>query len=334
MVVEEEDPSHCCRRGRAATGPVDPGTVRPPHGGSARATVRRLEAKSEIREFLTTRRARVRPEQAGLPTFGGQRRVPGLRREEVALLAGVSVDYYTRLERGNTAGVSEQVLDAIARALQLDEPEREHLFDLARAQQTTHRPRRRPATQRIRPGVQQLLDALHGAPAFVRNGRMDILAANQLGRALYSEMFASPRRPTNSARFTFLDPRARVYFIDWDTTADDTVATLRGEAGRDPYDTELSNLVGELSTQSEDFRVRWAKHNVRHHNTGVKRIHHPVVGDLELTYEGMTLRGDSQLTMFVFMAERGSKSEESLSLLASWSASVELADVAPVGESR
>ena len=282
-----------------------------------------VDAKKEIREFLTTRRARITPEEAGLPHFGSRRRVPGLRREEVALLAGVSADYYTRLERGNTAGVSEQVLDAIARALQLDEPERAHLFDLARARQTTHRPRRRPGVQRVRPGVQRMFDALTVAPAFVRNGRMDILGVNRLGSTLYSEMFVNPRRPTNSARFTFLDPRAKTFFIDWAKTADDCVAVLRSEAGRDPHDTDLSNLIGEFSTQSEEFRVRWAKHDVRYHDTGIKRIHHPVVGDLELTYEGMTLRSDSELTMFVYTAQPGSRSEESLDLLASWTPNVD-----------
>ena len=218
-----------------------------------------MDTRSEIREFLTTRRARITPEQAGLPFYGsGSRRVPGLRREEVALLAGVSVDYYTRLERGNTSGVSETVLEAVARALQLDEPERAHLFDLARAHETTSRPRRRSSQRRVRPGVQRMLDAMTRAPAFVRNGRMDILAVNQLGYALYSEMFANPRRPVNSARFAFLDPRAGSFFSDWDKTADDAVAVLRGEAGRNPFDRDLSDLVGELSTQSDEFRIRWA----------------------------------------------------------------------------
>lgn len=301
------------------TGPVDPGTARPPEHAFGGATVALVDTKKEIREFLTSRRARITPAEAGLPTFDGTRRVPGLRREEVALLAGVSADYYTRLERGNAGGVSEQVLDAIARALRLDEPERAHLFDLARARHATHRPRRPPA-RRVRPGVQRLLDALESAPAFVRNGHMDILATNELGSALYSEMLVNPRRPANSARFTFLDPRAKTFFVEWDRTADDIVATLRGEAGRDPYDTDLSSLIGELSTRSEDFSLRWARHNVRHHTTGTKRIHHPVVGDLELAYEGMTLRGDTGLTMFVYTAEPGSKAGEGLRLLASWAA--------------
>jgi len=282
-----------------------------------------MDARSEVREFLTSRRARITPEQAGLRTYGGTRRVPGLRREEVALLAGVSVDYYTRLERGNLAGVSETVLEALARALQLDDAERAHLFDLARATQTVPRVRRRPAPQRVRPSVQRMLDAMTGAPAFVRNGRMDIVAANRLGLALYSEMFADPRRPANTARFVFLDPRAPAFYLDWDKVASDSVAILRSEAGRDPYDRGLSDLVGELSTQSELFRTRWAAHNVRHHDTGTKRFHHPVVGDLTLTYENMTLVGDSGLTMFAYTAEAGSRSEEALNLLASWTATLE-----------
>lgn len=283
-----------------------------------------MDTRSEIREFLTTRRARITPEQAGLRTYGtGPRRVAGLRREEVALLAGVSVDYYTRLERGNLAGVSEMVLDALARALQLDEPERAHLFDLSHAQATTTQPRRRRSpTQRVRPSVQQMLDAIT-TPAYVRNGRMDILAANTLGRALYAPIFDTPRRPPNSARFAFLDQRAHDFFRDWDKTADDAVAVLHGEAGRNPYDRGLTDLIGELSTQSEEFRIRWARHDVRYHDTGVKRIHHPSVGDLDLGYEVMKLAADEDLTMFVYVAEAGSRSDESLNLLASCAASLD-----------
>lgn len=286
-----------------------------------------MDTSSEIREFLTSRRARITPEQTGLRTYGGlKRRVPGLRREEVALLAGVSVDYYTRLERGKVAGVSESVLEALARALQLDEAERAHLIDLARAQHTTSRPHRRRPPARIRPGVQRMLDAMTGAPALVRNGRMDILDANRLGCALYSAMYVDPRRPVNSARFTFLDPRATTFFVDWEHAADDSVAVLRGEAGRNPYDRDLSDLVGELSTQSEEFRTRWARHDVRYHDTGVKRLHHPVVGQLELTFEVMTLMADPGLTMFAFTAEPGSRSEEALNLLASWTATLDEAE--------
>jgi transcriptional regulator with XRE-family HTH domain len=280
-----------------------------------------MDTKREIREFLTTRRGRITPQQAGVRTFGsGPRRVPGLRREEVASLAGVSIAYYTKLERGDASGVSDTVLEALARALQLDDAERAHLFDLVRAQQPVPRARRRrSAPQTVRPGVQRLLDRID-APAFVRNGRMDILAMNKLGEALYSEMLVNPRRPANSARFCFLDPRATTFFVDWDKSADDSVAVLRAEAGRNPHDQDLTNLIGELSTQSEEFRVRWARHDVRYHDTGVKPIHHPLVGNLELTYEGMTLAADRELVMFVFTAEVGSKTEEALNLLASWTA--------------
>jgi transcriptional regulator with XRE-family HTH domain len=289
-----------------------------------------VDTRNEIREFLTSRRAKITPEQAGLRTYGGTRRVPGLRREEVALLAGVSVDYYTRLERGNLSGVSETVLEALARALQLDEAERAHLFDLARAASTTPRPRRRPAPQRVRPSVQRMLDAMTGAPAFVRNGRMDILAANRLGYALYSELYAGPRRPANTAWFVFLDPRAPGFYLDWEQVANDAVAILRSEAGRNPYDRSLSDLVGELSTQSELFRKLWAAHNVRYHDTGVKRFHHSVVGDLTLSFETMTLTGDSGLTMFAYTADAGSRSEEALNLLASWTSTVDATELANV----
>jgi transcriptional regulator with XRE-family HTH domain len=279
-----------------------------------------MDSRTDMREFLTSRRARITPDRAGLPWYGDNRRVPGLRREEVALLAGVSVDYYTRLERGNASGVSETVLEALARALQLDEAERAHLFDLARAAHTTTPRRRRTATQQVRPSVQRILDAMTTAPAFVRNGRMDILASNPLGHALYSEMYAGQSGPPNTARFVFLDARAPGFYLDWDRVASDSVAILRSEAGRDPHDRGLSDLVGELSTQSETFRTRWAAHNVRYHDRGDKRLHHPIVGDLSLTFETMQLSADAGLTMFVYTAEAGSKSEEALNLLASWTA--------------
>lgn len=283
-----------------------------------------MDNRNEIREFLSSRRARITPEQAGLPVFGdGHRRVPGLRREEVALLAGVSVDYYTRLERGNLGGVSESVLEALARALQLDDAERAHLFDLARASGPTARTRRRPAQQRVRPSVQRLLDAMTGAPAFAQNGRLDILAANPLGRALYSEMFAEPARPANHARFVFLNPRSPAFYANWERAANDTVAILRTEAGRDPYDRGLSDLVGELSTRSDEFRTRWAAHNVRIHRTGVKGFQHPVVGDLSLTFEMMDLVADSGLAILAYSAEAGSRSEEGLRLLGSWAATLD-----------
>ena len=287
-----------------------------------------MDAKNEIREFLTSRRAKITPEQVGLPIYGHSRRVPGLRREEVAMLAGVSVDYYTRLERGHTNGVSDSVLDALARALRLDEAERSHLFDLARpAQPAAAGRKRRPTKHQIRPGVQRILDAMTQAPAFVRNGRLDILAANQLGYALYST-YLTPGRPANTARFLFLDPRSERFYDDWDHVANEVVAILRSEAGRDPYDRDLTNLIGELSTQSETFRTKWAAHNVRFHDTGSKRLHHPIVGELELTYEAMELSADTGLTMFAYTAEPGTKSEQALNLLGSWAATVDAAEVA------
>jgi transcriptional regulator with XRE-family HTH domain len=289
-----------------------------------------VDPGKEMREFLTSRRARITPEQSGLRTYGENRRVPGLRREEVALLAGVSVDYYTRLERGQASGVSESVLAALARALQLDEAERAHLFDLARAAHRTSRSTRRPAPQRIRPSVQRVLDAMTGAPAFVRNGHLDILAANRLGHAFYSQIFETAPGPPNTARFVFLDPRATTFYRDWDRVANDAVGVLRSEAGRDPYDRGLTDLVGELSTQSETFRTRWARHNVHVHDTGVKRFHHPAVGDLSLTYETMELAADRGLTLFAYTAEVGSRSEEALNLLASWAATLDQADRATV----
>jgi transcriptional regulator with XRE-family HTH domain len=306
-------------------GPVITWIARASHRGEHGRSLVVVDNRNELRQFLASRRARITPEQAGLPIYGGNRRVAGFRREEVALLAGVSVDYYTRLERGNLGGVSEAVLDALAQALQLDEAERGHLFDLARSANTTARPRRRPAQQRIRPGIQRILDAMD-APADVRNGRRDILAANRLGYALYSELYLDPVRPANLARFLFLSPRAQDFFPDWESTANDLVANLRTEAGRNPYDRGLQDLVGELSTRSQEFRTRWAAHNVRQHQTGRKRLHHPIVGDLELTYEVLDLPADPGLSLVVYGAEPGSASQDGLKLLASWAATQNQAD--------
>ena len=282
-----------------------------------------METKQEIREFLTSRRARITPEQVGLASYG-TRRVPGLRREEVAVLAGVSVPYYTRLERGDMSGASENVLSALADALQLDDAERAHLLDLARAAHPTPaRPRRRQAKQRVRPEIQWTLNAITGAAAFVANERLDILAANPLGRALFSELYAAAARPVNTARFVFLDPRAEASYGDWDRVATETVAILRSAAGRDPYDRDLSDLVGELATRSEAFRTRWAAHNVRFHNTGVKHFHHPEVGELHLSYNRLDLAADPGLTLFTYTAEPGSRSEDALKLLGSLAATVD-----------
>jgi len=291
----------------------------------------RADVRGEIREFLSTRRARISPERAGLPVYGGdRRRVSGLRREEVASLAGISIQYYTRLERGDATGVSESVIDGIAQALQLDEAERVHLLDLLRTAGSARPPRRRQTRQRVRPTVQRVLDSMSGTPAFVLNGRLDILAANGLGLALYSPVYADPLRPPNNARFVFLDPHAPEFFREWDKVANDTVALLRAEVGRDPYDRQLSDLIGELSTRSDQFRVRWGAHNVRIHTTGVKLLHHPVVGDLDLPFESFPLATDPSQSLLTYAAEPDSPSQDALNLLASWAAtSDEVEQAAP-----
>jgi transcriptional regulator with XRE-family HTH domain len=287
-----------------------------------------MDNRNEIREFLTSRRARITPDQAGLPAYGGHRRVAGLRREEVALLAGVSVDYYTRLERGNAAGASDSVLEALSRALQLDEAEHAHLFDLVHTASgggAARRPRR-PVRQQVRPSIQRILDSMSTTPAYVRNARLDILSANLLGRALYAPVLTSVEQPANHARFLFLDPSAREFYIEWERQAQDTVALLRTEAGRNPHDKALSGLIGELSTRSEIFRTWWAAHNVRFHRTGIKRLHHPVVGDLSLTYEALDLAADAGLRISAYTAEPGTASEDGLNLLASWAATLDQAE--------
>ena len=280
-----------------------------------------MDNRSDIRDFLTTRRARITPEQAGLLPGGGRRRVPGLRREEVAVLAGVSTDWYTRLEKGHIAGVSEDVLEAVARALRLDEAERTYLFDLARAATAKHRTPPRRGKGQLPPRVQWMLDSMTGSAAFVANGRLDVLATNTLGWALHWPLFDGPRRPVNFARFQFLDPRAHDYYPDWEGATAISVALLRAEAGRRPHDASLRELVGELSTVSEEFRTRWAAHDVRIHHDGVKHFHHPVVGALELTYCTLELPGgDPDLRLTIYTAEPGTPSEDGLRLLASWAA--------------
>jgi transcriptional regulator with XRE-family HTH domain len=277
------------------------------------------DMRAEVREFLSSRRARLTPEQAGLPAYGGNRRVAGLRREEVAMLAGVSVDYYIRLERGNLAGASESVLDAIAATLRLDDAEREYLFDLARAA-GPGRKRQGKAAVKVRPSVRQVLDAITDAPAWVRNGRHDIIAANTLGRALYAPVFEDPHRPVNTTRFTYLNPAAKEFWRDYDQIAHDAAAMLRLEAGRNPHDPDLISLVGELSTQSELFRQQWASRDVKYHRSGTKRIHHPVVGDLDLSFESMELPSEPGLVLNVYTAPAGSPAADALKLLASWAA--------------
>src|SRR3954471_19760765 len=284
-----------------------------------RGVVSKADLNAEIRAFLSTRRARVTPEQAGLPAYGGNRRVKGLRREEVAMLAGVSVDYYVRMERGGLAGASvdyyvrmergglagasESVLGALADALRLDEAERAHLFALARESGARGNQRKRTAPTSVRPGVQQMLDAMTDAPAWVRNGRHDIVAMNQLARALYSPVLAASRRPANTTRFVYLEPEAaREFFVDYDRIANDAAAMLRLEAGRNPHDKDLIALIGELSTRSELFRQRWASQDVRFHRSGRKRLNHPAVGQLDLDFEALELPAEPGLQLNIYTA--------------------------------
>jgi transcriptional regulator with XRE-family HTH domain len=284
-----------------------------------------VDNHAEVREFLMSRRARITPQQVGLSDIGA-RRVPGLRRGEVAAMAGVSVEYYSKLERGAIAGVSASVLDAIARALQLDDAERAHLFHLAQAADGTSagmRARRRPGRQWTpRASLQWVLEKFT-APAIVRNGRMDLLASNHLGRAMHAALHdAAVGGQPNFARFTFLDlDAAHDFYPDWPGAADTCVAILRTEAGRDPHDKDLHDLVGELSTRSDEFRRRWSAHNVRYHGAGIKHFHHREVGDLELAYESVDMISEPGLTLTLYAAEPGSPTAQALDLLASWTTS-------------
>ncbi|GAA4783210.1 helix-turn-helix transcriptional regulator [Streptomyces ziwulingensis] len=276
-----------------------------------------LDRRAELSEFLRTRRARLKPEDVGLPPLPRRRRVPGLRREELAQLAGVSVAYYTRLEQGNGRNVSTEVLDAIARALRLTDAEQAHLSRLARPRQQRRRPRA-PRRQHARPALQQLLDTMEGVPAYIGGARSDILAWNRMAAALFGDWGGLPAGERNWARLTFLDPGYRELFLEWDTKATDMVSYLRLYAGQNPDDPELSALVGELSVKSEEFRRLWATHDVKEKGHGVKRMRHPLVGELSLAYETLHLPDDAGQFLCVYHAEPGSASAEALRLLASW----------------
>ena len=283
-----------------------------------------MNGRSEIRDFLMSRRARISPEQARLPAYGGNRRVPGLRREEVAMLAGVSVDYYIKLERGTIGAVSESVLNALARALQLSPAERAHLFHLTGATASITPGKSRTARP-ARPAVQWVLDAITDAPAFVHTYTGNLIAANDLGRAVFSPVYASAfvsRESPSTPRFLFLDPAAREFFTNWEDSAADTVANMRAMAGEHPDDQVLRELIDDLNRDSPAFRALWRAHDVRYHDTGIKAIRHPVVGDLTLSYEEMPLPSDPGQSLVVYSAEPGSRTAEAFRLIASWAATV------------
>jgi transcriptional regulator with XRE-family HTH domain len=284
-----------------------------------------MDNRADIRDFLASRRAKLTPDQVGLPT-SVRRRVPGLRREEVAVLAGVSTEWYTRLEKGHIAEVSEDVLDAVSVALRLDDDERSYLHDLARAAKPAHRKAARRRDVPLAPQVQWMLDSVTMSAAFVRNGRLDVIGSNALGRALHAPMFASPTTAVdgtaNFARYHFLDERSKDFFVDWKAGAAATVALLRAEAGREPYDKALRQLIGELSTASEEFSAFWAAHDIRIRHEGTKRLQHPEVGEIELTYQSVDLPTGKRVwhDLSFYTAEPGTASEERLKLLASWTA--------------
>ncbi|MCM3500275.1 helix-turn-helix transcriptional regulator [Microbacterium sp. P26] len=282
-----------------------------------------MTSREEVRDFLISRRARITPQQAGIESVG-RRRVEGLRRDEVARLAGVSVDYYTRLERGNLAGASDSVLDAVARALSLDRAEYDHLYDLARASVGSPRHKPKVTTTTVQPTIHHVLDSITGAPAFVTNTRMDIVAANTLGYAMYADLYRGTSRPGNHSRFIFLDPRAHEFYPDWERAATTNVQILRRDAGRNPHDTGIAELVGELSIRSDEFRARWAAHDVRRHYSGAKSFRHHAVGLLEMNYLVMELEDDPGHSLTVYTAVPGSPSEDALRLLASWAATEDI----------
>lgn len=274
------------------------------------------DSHRELADFLKRARAAVDPARAGLPADDRVRRVPGLRREEVALLAGVSTDYYTRLEQGRRITPSSAVLDALARALNLDATGRAHLGDLVGPPSPR---KRRPATvQRVRPGLYQLLDSLEGSPAMILGRRTDVLATNRLARALIADFDRLPPRERNYARWMFLSPEARALFVDWDVQARTAVENLRLEVGSNPGDPTTQALVDELAAASDEFAQWWAQHRVYQRTYGSKRLRHPVVGELTVDYETFMMPGDPDQTLFVYTTEVGSPSREALNILNSW----------------
>ena len=277
-----------------------------------------MDPKREISEFLRTRRARLTPEAAGIQTYGVNRKVAGLRREEVALLAGVSVDYYTRIERGNIGGASASVLEALARALQLTDEEREHLKRLAELSET--RKVARPKAHTVRPQHQLMLDAIVGSPAYLGNARMDILATNALGAALYAPIINSPVAGKNLARYVFLDPSSVTYWGSWTKIAEDSAAALRLAVGTFPNEPSLQQLIGELVSKSEYFQSLWSRQNVFRHGVGEKQINHPDVGELVLGYEGLLFATDDFMKLVIYTFEPNTVTAERIALLGSLAA--------------
>lgn len=274
-----------------------------------------MDLRKDVNEFLTTRRARITPEAAGLPIYSDSRRVPGLRREEVAMLAGVSVDYYTRIERGQLKGVSESVISGLARVLNLDEAERKYLNNLVAQANEGIRPVAKPRATSVRPSVLRLLETIQDVPAYVRNSRLEIVAANAMAKRFFSQTFDSQGARPNIAKFVYLDSRAQDFYVDWEKIATDTVGVLRAQASKDPYDRQLTDLIGELCTRSEFFAKRWAAHAVFEHKMGTKRFNHPEVGQVELFYEGFDMPQDPGLGMVTYFAAAGTTADNALKFL-------------------
>lgn len=293
-----------------------------------------MDNKREVQEYLTALRARLTPEAAGLTVFGGERRVPGLRREEVAQLAGISTVYYTRIERGDLSGVSESVLYALVRALQLNEAETTHLFDLAHAASAPRPRSRSQADPRISARLALMMETMRDVPAICLTRLGDPAASNALGRALFPHLFPMGRPPLNHTRYLFLDPRSQEFYPDWETSARETVSSLRLMAGQDPADRALMSLVGELSTHSTEFRTWWSGHTVRLHSSGTKRINHPIVGELTIGYDVLTIQATPGLKITTYLPEPGTPSADALDILRSWVASQERDSLAHYGHVR
>ncbi|MFF4248559.1 helix-turn-helix domain-containing protein [Streptomyces sp. NPDC001822] len=304
--------------------------LRPQGGAPGEGAGPALDRRAELSEFLRSRRARLKPDDVGLPDFGRHRRVPGLRREELAQLAGVSVAYYTRLEQGNGQNVSAEILDAIASALRLTDAESAHLSHLAEPRRHRKKPSARQQ-QRARGALCRLLDSMEGVPAYVVGRRAEILAWNRMAAAVFGDWSELPAQERNWARLVFLKPDYRDLFVEWDQKASDIVAYLRMDAGCRPDDARLSALVGELSVKSQDFRRLWARHDVKEKSHGVKRLCHPLVGDLSLSFETFMLPDDAEQSMVTYHAEPESDSAEALRLLASWGADATRAGTAVPG---